>query len=477
VDDIAGLCAAADVMISPSAYEGLSLAHLEALAAGLPVVTTDVGGAAEVAHAAKERVALVARDAGPSAYAMAFSRVRELPRSPGSLPESFSVARMAERYHALLSRAATERARARRAGVLLITNNFSTGGAQSSARRLLTGLLARGVRARAAVLEEREDHPTPGLSALRAAGVPVTLAPLAGANDPAVTASAILDEIDRDCPEAVLFVNAIFEHKLLLADALYDVPIVDASPGEMYFASIARYFERPRPGLPYFSPRDYGARLRAVVVKYQGEAARAEEALCAPVIVIPNGVPLGPIAPRVPGDRLVLGTAARIAPQKKLEELVLAVRHAHPRMPPYVLRVAGAPERDCEAYRRELQQLARGLPIEWVGERDAWHVGLDAFVMISEPAGCPNASLEAMAAGLPVFATDVGGAREQIEDGVSGRITPRGDPRALGDAIADAARDPGKLAAWGAAGRARAERLFGEARMVADYARALGISC
>ena len=47
------------------------------------------------------------------------------------------------------------------------------------------------------------------------------------------------------------------------------------------------------------------------------------------------------------------------------------------------------------------------------GDMNAFHAGLDVFAMISEPAGCPNASLEAMAAALPVVATNVGGACEQ----------------------------------------------------------------
>jgi glycosyltransferase involved in cell wall biosynthesis len=96
---------------------------------------------------------------------------------------------------------------------------------------------------------------------------------------------------------------------------------------------------------------------------------------------------------------------------------------------------------------------------------------LDLFVMISEPAGCPNASLEALATGLPVIATDFGGASEQIERGVSGLLTPRGDAAALADAIVAAARDPTLRARLGENGRRRVEERFSLERMVADYLR------
>src|SRR5438132_525828 len=97
---------------------------------------------------------------------------------------SFALHTMAARYASLYPRAieAARGARAR-SGVWLIANNFSTGGAQSSARRLLLGLKSAGVAARAATLQEREDNPTPGLSALRAAGVNVFL-PQQHSDDP-----------------------------------------------------------------------------------------------------------------------------------------------------------------------------------------------------------------------------------------------------------------------------------------------------
>jgi glycosyltransferase involved in cell wall biosynthesis len=131
-------------------------------------------------------------------------------------------------------------------------------------------------------------------------------------------------------------------------------------------------------------------------------------------------------------------------------------------------------ERGCDDYAAELRRVADGLPVEWAGECDdvrPFLAGLDLFAMISEPAGCPNASLEAMAAGLPVVATDFGGAGEQVIDGVTGRLVPPRDDAALAAALLDLAHDPARRRACGAAGRERAEALFDLRRMVDDYRR------
>ncbi len=64
---------------------------------------------------------------------------------------------------------------------------------------------------------------------------------------------------------------------------------------------------------------------------------------------------------------------------------------------------------------------------------------LDVFVMISHPAGCPNASLEAMSAGLPIIATDYGGASEQV-DATIGELVPDGDVERTGGSDAEDCR-------------------------------------
>jgi len=485
VKDLPPLLAACDALVSASAYEGLSLAHLEALAAGLPVVATDVGGTAEIAHR-NGAFRLVELDAAPHDYAVQLADLAMNPSPFEGREEAarhFTCARMATGYRTLYPRA-IEAARGPRAsagrgsgGLLLIANNFSTGGAQSSARRLLVGLARDGVRVRAAVLQEQPEFPTPGRSALVSAGVSVVALPTAGTLDPADAVQLLLEEIDRDRPEAIVFWNALASYKVLLAHHLVDVSLFDVSPGEMFFQSLDKYFEQPRPGLPYRSSLDYGRRLAGVVVKYAGEAELARRTLGAPVHVVPNGVVLEPYHDeplRESRDRLVIGTAARLSPQKKLEELFAALRAAGDRLPPYVLKVAGGAESVEAEYAEKLRRESTDLPIEWLGELTdlgRFHRELDIFAMISEPAGCPNASLEAMAAGLPIVATDVGGAVEQITDGVTGRIVPRGDASAFAAALVELGRDPDLRRRYGAAARRRAETHFDHRRMIADYHR------
>jgi type III pantothenate kinase len=69
--------------------------------------------------------------------------------------------------------------------------------------------------------------------------------------------------------------------------------------------------------------------------------------------------------------------------------------------------------------------------------------------------------LQGMALGKAVVGPDAGGAREQIEDDVSGVLVPIGDPFALATAIGDLLKDPDRRAALGRAATARVREAFG----------------
>lgn len=98
----------------------------------------------------------------------------------------------------------------------------------------------------------------------------------------------------------------------------------------------------------------------------------------------------------------------------------------------------------------------------------------DAFLLCSAWEGMPNTVMEAMATGLAVVATDVGGVREVVVPGETGLIIPSGQPGALAEAMAGVMRqDPERTAAMGEAGRARILREFDIERVVDRWEAAL----
>jgi sugar transferase (PEP-CTERM/EpsH1 system associated) len=123
---------------------------------------------------------------------------------------------------------------------------------------------------------------------------------------------------------------------------------------------------------------------------------------------------------------------------------------------------------------------ARRILREADAERHAWLAGeiqdvaplmrsFDVFVLTSRMEGISNTILEAMASGLPVVATGVGGNAELVETGLTGTLVPPKDPENLAAVLARYVDDESLRRQQGRAGRARAEGEFGLEGMMARY--------
>jgi glycosyltransferase involved in cell wall biosynthesis len=120
----------------------------------------------------------------------------------------------------------------------------------------------------------------------------------------------------------------------------------------------------------------------------------------------------------------------------------------------------------------ELAALRPAAPIVLAGNRD--DVGellarSHLFVLSTRSEGLPVTVLEAMAAGLPVIASRVGGIPELVVDGETGFLVAPGDPDGLAEAIDRLLGDAGLRERFGAAGRARVEAHFGHEAFVAAH--------
>jgi glycosyltransferase involved in cell wall biosynthesis len=95
--------------------------------------------------------------------------------------------------------------------------------------------------------------------------------------------------------------------------------------------------------------------------------------------------------------------------------------------------------------------------------------GLDCFVLPSLAEGISNTILEAMASGLPVLATDVGGNAELVVQGETGEIVPAANVEALAHGLLRMTGDAARAARMGRAGRVLVESRFSLPAMVAAY--------
>lgn len=451
VDPIEPYYAAFDALVNVSRFEGLSIAAQEALAAGLPVVATDVGGQREIAHA---RLAILGAGASAREFAERLARlpVRTQLRdeTPPRVPCTWSLTLAGRRC----------------AGdplvTLFATANLNAGGAQRSLVNLARAL--RGRHAFAIAVCGDSTHPAfsgelcdLGIEAFRPA--PET--------DCLALAESLLARANARGARNLCFWNMDPKVKLLVAKfAPPALRLLDVSPGHYAFEELEASADFA--DAIGYSRDDYYRRLDVLVLKY----AAPDHPRVRRVEGIPNGVAdiagrrAQPVSPRF----LVSG---RLAPSKRLEAILEAFAIVHARHPAAELHFVGQAEERHAAYAEDLALNASTLPVRFRGAMpDLAHLRepFTAAVVIGTHQGSPNAVLEAMAAGIPVIANASGGTAGMVRTGDTGWLLSQAATAGeIAAAMQEAIVDAGAAARLAHAGREFVRRHHGMDDMADRY--------
>lgn len=351
--------------------------------------------------------------------------------------------------------------------VLLALESSGPGGAENMVLRL------------AEALREIGDEPIvasmlPGWMTERAeqAGIPVWILPQRPGYDPTwiVSLAKRLRSEQIDVVHTHEFAMNIYAG---IAARMLRLPTIATIHGKRWVA------ERSRRILAYRALRRIGMRIVAVS---EDLAVYLSDELGIPrseLALVYNGIPVPTTLPGnqredaraslpLPLDGKLVVAVGNLYPVKDHATLLRAIagRDEH-------LRVAIAGRGEQE---EELRELAHQLHIEdrvhLLGLRDDVSrvlAAADCFVQCSRSEGLPLAVLEAMAAGLPIVATRVGGLAEALGPGPAGILVPPGDPDALGEAVGQLAASDERAKRLGAAAYMRVREVFSVETMCQRY--------
>lgn len=214
--------------------------------------------------------------------------------------------------------------------------------------------------------------------------------------------------------------------------------------------------------------------------------AREESLAARRMLWIPNGVDTERFRPQPTQARLesrrVLGLAdteiafgcvASLSRVKCHHHLLQAFAQVHRQLPhTRLLLVGDGPLRP--QIEQQIAALGLDAVVGLLGNRadvETILPALDVAILTSSTEGMSNALLEAMACGLPMVATAVGGNLQLVQPGISGLLVPVGQPAALADALLTLAQAPETRQRMGVAARERIEREFSLDSMVRSFDR------
>jgi glycosyltransferase involved in cell wall biosynthesis len=260
---------------------------------------------------------------------------------------------------------------------------------------------------------------------------------------------------------------------LVHANSLLTLP--EAAVARASGAAVLVHAHEPMPPPPKGPPARVVLALAAhAVIAPSRATARSVAGWRVRPAVVHNGltVPGGPRrSVSRDGRPLVVGTVAAIAPRKGTDVLVEAARLVRAEQPSVVFRMLGDYLDDADAdWARRVLDRARAVGVEWTARADVWSElpRWDAFVLASRRDPFPLAVLEAMACGVPVVGSAVGGLVDTVVHGQTGVHVPPRDPRAIAVVVNELLNSPSVRAQLGRAGAARVRSRYTWERVAAS---------
>jgi len=367
-------------------------------------------------------------------------------------------------------RAAIEGTSRTRLAVVHVVDNLRLGGTELNVLKISKALVARGVYVRVVLTGTWGPLHDQYLEA----GIEVERVPLGKFTSPRIFGelSAVSAAVHRGSPDIV----HSHDRYSNLAVAMLPRPSVKHT----------RYFASHRSGMPANWSWRLALRFayrRADMLTANGSVAGEIAAKLArttrPVSIVPNFLEEWCFNLEAHGsdkdrtrskveDAIQLGFVGRLEPVKRVDRLLRAASRLKEWEIPFRLTIVGD-----GSQRGALDDLSASLGVSthvrFLGElprRPLPQRKFDVLLLSSSSEGTPNAIVEAMACGIPVVATDVGGVSAVVEHGVTGMLVSTDDEHGFAEAVAKLALDSSLRAAFGRAALERAHREWREETVI-----------
>jgi glycosyltransferase involved in cell wall biosynthesis len=469
--EIAAYYAAADIYVQTPSIDNMPGSVLEAFASGLPVVATAVGGVPTILE--HGRHGLLAPDNDDEAVANHVITLlgrpdyaRQLAAAAHETCTGYEWSTVRDQWLAVYRSVIGVRRQeaARPVPIAIVLSSFDSGGTERQMTELIRRLDPRRFAVHVVCFRRRGAW----LPAVEAAAASITEVPLTSFRH--LSTARHLARFARWCREreiALVHACDIYANIFALpAAALARVPVRIGSRRGIANPSGTRGLMALQRAACTCAHRVV-ANSHAAAQCLVGEGAPAWK-----VRTIANGIDLDVFRPAPRRDRRrVITTVANLRSGKGHEVLLHAFRQVLEYEPDARLNLVGDGD-----LRPRLEQLARTLRISsavaFLGEQRNVAGCLeqsDLFAFPSFMEASPNAVIEAMAAGLPIVATNVGGIPELIEDGRNGLLVPPGDPSAMATALLRLMEDDVRASDLAEAARRTVEARYSFKQMVTAF--------